>query len=362
MSSDVASVRTSYRVHVGLGTWLALPLAIVLLTGTLATLSPELDALLVPALSCPEAQADELGISFGALERAAREAMPEARIHGLSAPTEDGQCAFVLLEYPERTYHHVYVDPSDGHVTGTGSARTPRRFLRDLHRSLLLGENVGLFVIGLFSWVLLGALVTGLRTLGPLRRAVGAGRGSRRWHRRLALALLPFVALVVLTTGWYFVEHVLGMAEIRVTEVPPRRDAAIAARLTAGEATLDADALIARASVAYPELRPHFVALAVPRRTYVTVTGETDVRYVRDLSSQVFLDPFDGHVLRVQRADALSPLGRWEHGVDFLHFGTFAGSASRYLYTLLGLAMLGLVAAGAVGRWWRRRAQRRTPS
>jgi uncharacterized iron-regulated membrane protein len=112
--------------------------------------------------------------------------------------------------------------------------------------------------------------------------------------------------------------------------------------------------LVARAREAYPEMRPTFVALAVPRRTYAVVTGPTDVPFVRDQASQVFLSPFDGAVLEVVRADALEPLQRWEHGVDFLHFGTFAGRASRYLYTLLGVGLVALIATGTFSRWRRR--------
>ncbi len=355
MSPNEPSARRSFRVHLWIGAWLSAPLAFVVLTGGLATLSPELDALLVPELRCPGARRGVLDVSFGALMQGASEALPEARVHGLSAPAEDEQCAFALLEAPERTFHHVYFDPDTGEVRGRGTARTPRRVLRDLHRSLLLGENVGLTIVGLFSLVLAAALATGLSAIGTWRRALSKGRGSRRAHRVLGLALLPFVSLVVLTSGWYLGEHLFGLFDVRVTEVPPQRDPDVARRLRAGEAGLEVDSLVAAARDAYPELAPQYVALAVPRRTYVVVTGDAGVPGVRDLASQVFLDPFDGHVLRVQRADRLSLLGRWEHGVDFLHFGTFAGAPSRALYFALSLAVLSLIALGALGRWWRRR-------
>lgn len=345
--------RRSFRLHVWLGLWLGAPLVFVALTGTLATLSPELDRFLVPALRCDGAEESRLDVSFGALAEAARAAMPEGRLHSLAAPTEDGRCAIAMLEGEERVFHHVYLDPHDARISGTGTARTPQRFLRDLHRSLLLGENVGLFVVGLGAWVLLGSLLTGLRSLGALRRAWSGGSGARRLHRRLALLFVPFLSLVVLTSGWYFVEHVLGLFEIRATMIPVRRDAAIAERLRAGEATLDIDTLVARARDAYPEMRPTFVALAVPRRTYAVVTGPTDVPFVRDQASQVFLSPFDGAVLEVVRADELEPVQRWEHGVDFLHFGTFGGRASRYLYTLFGAGLALLIATGTFTRWRR---------
>lgn len=342
--------RRSFRIHGWLGWWLGAPLFFIVITGTLATLSPELDRLLVPALRCDGARAGRLEVSFGALAEAARAAMPEGRLHSVAAPTDDGRCAIAMLEGEARVFHHVYLDPSDAGVTGMGSARTPQRFLRDLHRSLLLGENVGLFVVGLFSWVLLGAAWTGLRSLGAFRRALIAGHGARRLHRRLAIVLLPFLGLVIVTSCWYFAEHVFGLFEIRATTIPVRRDTEIAERLTAGEATLGVDALVARAEAAYPEMTPTFVALAVPRRTYAVVTGPAGVPFVRDQASQVFLAPFDGAVLEVVRADALNPLQRWEHGVDFLHFGTFAGRASRYLYTALGLALMTLVLTGVATR------------
>lgn len=348
--------RRAFRLHLALGVWLGLPLSFVVATGTLATLSPELDPLFVPALVCDGTRAGQLEVGWGELARSARAAMPEARLHSLAAPARDDRCAVAVLEHPERTFHHVYLDPHDARVTGRSGYGTPQRLLRDLHRSLLLGENVGLTVVGLFAWILAGSLFTGLRSLGKLRRAITAGHGTRRAHRALAVLLAPFLSLVVITAGWYFVEHVAGLFELRATPIPVRADPAVAARLRDGEATLEVDALVARAREAYPEMTPTFVALAVPRRTYAVVTGPAGEPFVRDQASQVFLSPFDGEVLEVSRADALTPLQRWEHGVDFLHFGTFAGTASRWLYTVLGLAACALIATGTLGRWRRRRA------
>lgn len=358
-SEPTGSVRRSFRLHGLFGAWLGLVVSFVAATGALATFGHELDWLLVPACRAENAHEGHLDVPWSALEAAAHEAMPSARVTALAAPTADGFAAFALVEEPERTYHHVYLDPHDAHVLGVGPFRTPQRFLRDLHRSFLLGENVGLTVVGSLSLVLLVQLVTGLRA-SRLRGALRtAPTDARRYHRAASIWLLPFLVLLVVTTVWYFGEHLFGLAEIRPSPAPTRRDPRTSARLRENEPTLGVDTLVARAEAEYPELRVNFVALAVPRRPYFSVTGPAGVPYVRDLASQVFLDPFDGHRLAIVRADELTWLQRWEHGVDFLHFGTFAGLTSQVLYFLLGVLVSGLAATGWVVR--RRRARTAHP-
>lgn len=355
------SAKSAFALHGRLGAWLGLAVAFVAGTGTLAVFGHELDWLLVPACRCEAARQGRLSVPWSALEAAVREARPTARLHSLAAPRADGYAAVALVEEPERVYEHVYLDPRDARVLGASGFRTPQRFLRDLHRSLLLGENVGLLVVGLFSLVLGAQLVTGLRStrLGSAVRTVP--RDPRRFHRLAAAWLVPFLVLSAVTTTWYLGEHVAGLFEIRPTPSPSRRDPARSARLRAGEPTLEIDALVEVAERAYPELEVNFVALAVPRRPHFSVTGPAGEPYVRDLASQVFVEPYEGRVLGVERADALGPLQRWEHGVDFLHFGTFAGTPSRALWAVLGGLTSALAASGWVARR-RRLRQRRAPA
>lgn len=356
VSEPKFSVRGAFALHGRLGAWLGLLIAFIAGTGALATFGHELDWLLVPACRCESAREGRVDVAWSVLASSVHAVRPTARLHSLAAPRADGYAAVALVEEPERTYAHVYLDPHDGRVLGTSGFRTPQRFLRDLHRSLLLGENVGLTLVGLCSLVLATQLVTGLRATRLRAAARTPPRDARRFHRLASAWLLPFLVLVVVTTTWYLGEHLAGFFELRPTPSPTRRDPALSARLRAGEATLGVDELAQIAEAAYPELEVRFVALAVPRRPHFAVTGPAGEPYVREQASQVFLDAFDGRVLGVERADELTWLQRWEHGVDFLHFGSFAGAPSRALWAVLGTLVSALAASGWIVRRRRMRA------
>src|SRR3546814_10964427 len=57
--------------------------------------------------------------------------------------------------------------------------------------------------------------------------------------------------------------------------------------------------------------------------------GQADAWLVRDTANAVALDPYNGEVLEVRRAEELDALERWVHTADPLHFGTFAGLRSE---------------------------------
>jgi uncharacterized iron-regulated membrane protein len=323
-----------------------------MLTGTLAVYGRELDAVAFPASVCASTRRGRVDVAWSVLARSASRATASGRVLTLVAPEEDGVAAWALVEIAPREYRTVFLDPRDGRARGVAPFRTPRRFLRDLHRDWLLGENVGLTLVTTFALVLLGSLITGLRFWS--RRATGGM--ARRYHRTASIVLAPFLAIVIVTTAWYWAENLFGFFELRPSGATPSIGAADVARVRAREATLPIDRLVAIAQAAYPELEIRSIAMPTARRAVFSVSGHAhEGALVRELANQVFVHPFTGEVLEVRRADRLGRLAWWEHVVDAIHFGTWGGDATRALWLTCGAACVALPLTGFAVRRARRR-------
>lgn len=347
--------KRAFALHGRLGAWLALPLAFVMLTGVLAVYARELDAVVFPAAACSGAQRGRIDVGWSVLAASAERAVPGARVLTLSAPEADGASGWALVEVAPRDYRHVFLDPHDGRARGIAPFRTPHRFLRDLHRDWLLGENVGLTIVTSLVLALAVSMFSGLTVWS--RRATGSG--TRRYHRLASVTLVPFLAIVVVTASWYWGENLAGLFELRPSGSIPHLAAEDVARVRAHEPALELDRLVAIAEAAYPGLEVHLVAMPTARRAVFSVAGHADESaLVRELANQVFVHPYTGEVLEVRRARDLGPLAWWEHAVDAIHFGTWGsamrgGSATRALWMVLGIASALLPITG----WMIRRAR-----
>jgi uncharacterized iron-regulated membrane protein len=336
------SIKRAFAIHGRLGAWAALPLAFIMLTGSLAVYGRELDAIAYPASACAHARQGVLDVPWSVLAESASLAS-SGRVLTMVAPEVDGASAWALVEAGPRDYRYVFLDPHDGRARGIAPFRMPRRLLRDLHRALLLGENVGLTIVTSFALMLATSMITGLRFWSRH----GTGGLSRRYHRYASAALSPFLVIVLVTTSWYWAENLFGFFELRPSGPTPSIGEATIARVRAHEPTLPIDQLVAIAQAAYPELEVHSIAMPTPRRAVFSVSGHAhESALVRELANQVFVDPFTGEVLEVRRADRLGPLAWWEHSVDAIHFGTWGGEPTRALWMTCGVACIALPLTG----------------
>jgi uncharacterized iron-regulated membrane protein len=348
-----ATEKRAFAVHGRAGAWLGIPLAFVMLTGALAVYGRELDAVVYPSAACAHAVRGHLDVPWSVLEASAVRAVPGSHALTLVAPEDDGASAWALVEVARGEYRHVFLDPRDGRALGIAPFRTPHRFLRDLHRDWLLGENVGLTIVtslGLALWI---SVITGLRFWS--RRVTGGT--ARRYHRLASVVVAPFLAIVLVTTTWYWSENVAGFFDLRASGAIPTISAHDRARVRAHEPPLPIDRLVENATDAFPELEVRMVALPRPRREVLSVSGHADEGpLVRELANQVFVHPYNGDVLEVHRARDLGPVAWWEHAVDAIHFGTWGGSGTRALWLVLGVAAALLASTG----WMIRRARMRS--
>ncbi|WP_051559927.1 PepSY-associated TM helix domain-containing protein [Marinobacterium jannaschii] len=348
------------RLHTWAGMVLGSLLLLVCLSGTLATLSFEIEYLLDKkhrALAPRQGQTD-----FAALQRSLEQQYPGSQVKSVYLHPADYLAGEVWLTTTDEPFRYIYFDANTGQLLGEGGWGRVRRFLRNLHMNLSLGNGGKWLVTGL-SLLLLISLVSSFSVyqkwwrqfLRKPRSLKLWQRGSwSDWHKLVGVWGWWFSALIMLTGLWYLAEKVLQTATVAHYPTAP----AVIALETDQRPGLGAIASIARQAL--PGLDVTTIQYPARGDQAIRVYGQRGDLLVRDRASRVYLHPASGEVLQVQTAADLSLLSRIVDTADPLHFGNFAGLGVKLLWALGGLALSFMVAAGLWMSWLRVRRKRPT--
>lgn len=355
--------RRLFVIHGWLGMKLSMLMVVIILTGAIATVSREIDWPLNPAIRIVPG---ETRVSWGTLYDRVQAAFPEAHVAALHAPIGARFAAEVLIYVgAERLPRRVYVNPYTGAVQGVTGWLNVQRLFRDLHRRLYMPWIGGLYLVSFFGFILLGSLITGVLVYKKWWRGFFRLRTDKGWrvfwgdtHRLVGLWSLWFLAIIATTGLWYFVQEAMAHTGrgLVIDSPSPTIDAATLARLGPTPTVLGVDRYVAIAQAALPGLDVKTIELPNAPSEPVYIDGQASAWLVRHYANHVLLDPVDGAVLHVKRAEDLSPAYRWLDTVDPLHFGNFGGLATKLLWAVSGVAVSGLTFTGS---WlWLRRVHR----
>jgi uncharacterized iron-regulated membrane protein len=337
-------------VHHWLGLKLALFMTFVLLTGTLATLAHEIDWLLDPAVRVAPRDAPQA--SWGDWATAVKAAAPGAEIESLNRPLEPWFAASAVVRLPDDSHRIAWINPWTAEVQGLSGWFNAHRFLRFIHRHLMLPVKWGLPIVCSMALVLFASLVTGLVTYKKFWRGFlrlprwqsGRKGEARRFtgdlHRFAGLWSIWFLVVIVATSVWYLVEWGGGDAP-----PPPRAEVVTGAAQPVGA---DLDALLATARAADPALRVTGLRFPGDKGRGVIVEGQARAVLVRDRANTVQIDPRTGDVLLTTRGEDLNLHQRISEMADPLHFGTFGGLATRLIWFAFGGVLTGLSVTGVM--------------
>jgi len=357
--------RLWFQVHGWAGVNLGIMLFVIMFSGTLATVSHEIDWLANPALRVtPDAET----VSIGTMIDAAQRALPELEPWFVYVPRNAYTAAEIQMWDPHSaeftdSIRRVYVNPYSGAVQGIGGWLTVQRTLRNFHMSLSL-PAMGLYVVGSFALVLATSVVSSLifykrwwQRFFVLRQHRGRRVFWSDAHRAAGLWTLWFTLLMVVTGVWYLVEQALWDAGKGLEDIPHATPVVDAARVPSASRP-SIDELAARARAAFPELEIATIYLPGAPNEAVRFTGHADAWLVRDRANNVFLDPVRGEVLATVRGENLPLTYRWVHTADPLHFGDFGGLATKLIWVVFGLLSSSLSLTGAY-LWYRRQMRGR---
>lgn len=360
------SKRTLFRIHGWLGLQLGLLLFIVCFSGTVATVSHEIDWLLNPAVRA-DSDAPPSAWSWERWRRAVRAEHPDAHVSVLEAPPGPGWAARATVAHGPSQLLHVYLHPETGAVQGTFSHFNVARFFRSFHKQFYIYPGPlphGVYVVGPLAVVLLLSAVTGLLfyrirwdDLLMRQRPAGARTFWSSAHRAGGVWTLLFTLVFAVTGIWYLVERAAADAGLPIGRAEAFMSVGSVEVEPAAE-RLDLDACVDRAQAAFPALDVRTVSLPRRERGAIALFGQADAWLVRGSANYAVVDPWRGAVLRTQDAADL-PLGRrLMQTADPLHFGTFGGLPTKLLWFGAGLIVSISVLTG-VRIWWLRTVQDR---
>ncbi|MGB3836327.1 PepSY domain-containing protein [Castellaniella sp.] len=182
------------KIHRVLGLWSGALLLMLGLTGAMLAFFPVKDAWVAPSY-------DQQASVAGLVQRA------QSDIPGLEALRRQPAGAVLAYSFDAAGSHAQQLDPTTGNVLGAYQASSTERWLRNLHRSLLLGD-AGRLVTAFAAFALLVLSVSGsvllVRQLGGWRQVLGRVRGTgvHRLHTWTGRVLVVGLLLSSATALW----------------------------------------------------------------------------------------------------------------------------------------------------------------
>lgn len=358
--------RQWFVVHSWLGLKFAILLSVILLSGTIATLSHEIHWLVEPKLRVnPQAER----VSWGSIAQVVSETYPNRQIVIIGPQIGPHFAVQVMTFTPEQAIRYVYVDPYTGKVTGDSHGYNIQLFLRHLQLYLFLGVR-GIYIVSFFSFFLLTSLVTRLISYKKFWR--GFFRAPRRrdsrtfWgdlHRLSGVWGSWFILVIAVTGSWYFVEQGLSDAGagVRTPSALVSDDALNIAAQVLDESgrvrRISIDEAVAIAKIAIPNLKVTAITVPADVGAPIRVKGHTAAVLVRDSANAVYIDPYSGNVLYAHTAKTIGVGLRLTNTANPLHFGSFGGLFTKLIWFVFGLMLSGMAISGAY-IWTRRTAKK----
>jgi len=340
--------RIWWYVHHWVGFKLALFMSFICLTGTIAVFSSEIDWLLQPSLRV--APSSVTGEPDWARIAASATRYPGVKsINSIDAPTASAFASRLMVVWDDNRLGFLHVHPTTGVVQGEGPWVGAQRIFRNMHRHLNLPGRIGIPIVTSLSFLLLVSLSTSFVVykkwwrgfFKPLRT-----RDARAWwgdfHRLAGVWSLWFVALMAVTSLWYFVEQMGGQAPVPRAEMVEPHVASlpeIGDHLTAS---------LAAARRADPALRITGIGFPTKESGAFVFTGDKSAILVRPRTNAVWTTVATGEVVATFDGRDLNAHQRISEMADPLHFGNFGGYWTKVPWFIFGLLMTGLSVSGVV--------------
>ena len=265
--------------------------------------------------------------------------------------------AVVVFSFNGDQPQATYVDPADGRVLGAWQPSALPRWVKNLHRSLLLGDagRWGAAGIALAMAVLCAsALVLLLRRMGGWRRLAGRVRGTlaQRTHvvaGRVVLAVLCLTSLTALT---------MSASTLGLVALDGRAEPDVMSVVADNAEGLVGDAGAQRTAQAAAQLPPAAVLAALQnlavrdlhKLNFPHATDPEDTWKIATASGKGWMDRHSGHMLAWQEATWAQRINGW---ALVLHTGEGAWLWAVVL-ALVGASVLVFWLSG-IFIWWQAR-------
>jgi uncharacterized iron-regulated membrane protein len=340
-----------FKIHSWIGIKLSILFFIVCFSGTLATLSHEMDWLFIPEIrATPQKEMASRNLILENL----KEKYPNGNITYWKRPVESYLCSMIYIKEKGKGRMYVLANPYTGEIQGTVNL-TFQRFFRDLHYFLFIPFQIGNFTVLLFGFLLFISMVTALvfyknwwKKLFKLQIGKGNLVFYRGLHRLVGLWSIPFIILFSVTGMWYFMERA-NVGNL-VQKVNIRSPKVIAPKNTDSIANIsyeiDYDKAVEIAEKEILNFQVSGISPSSNRKDAIYLRGKSDVLLVRQRANRVYINPNTYDVLKVQDARKINTLMWFNDIADPLHFGNWGGLIIKLIWFIAGLAISSLVLSG----------------
>lgn len=344
--------KTFFKIHSWIGIQLSILFFIVCFSGTLATLSREMDWLFQPNIRAT--YQDQIA-DKNTIAKNIKALYPNGTITYWESSKAPYLCDVIDLRINQQLLY-VFVNPYSGEVQGA-TVLTFQRFFRDLHYYLFMPfYQIGNFIVLVFGFMLFISTITALffykkwwRKLFGLKTGKGSLVFYRSLHRLVGVWSVPFTILFSITGIWYFIErtNIGNVSTIANTKNPKiaalQLDSISFSKLSY---TLDYNKAVELAKKEIPHLVVTDIIPPSNNTTPIYLIGKSKVALVRDRANRVWIHPITYEVIGSQKAEEISTVTWLNDIADPLHFGTWGGLTTKLIWFLSGLCISGLVLTG----------------
>lgn len=352
------NAKSWFNLHSWAGLFVGVLLFVTCVSGTLATLSHELEYLTDAKY---RALSSSASTNYQAIENTLNKHYPQAKLLYIQRHKQDYLATEAALKVGD-SFRFVYLDAATGSLLGEGEWARISRFLRNWHMNLSMGWTGKLIVTSL-SILLVILLVSSFYVYrhwwqGFMKRPAMLCLGKRSswsdWHKLLGLWSLWFIAVMAITGVWYLVEHGLQTAKVPHTVSAPQALSDFKKQTPRkGVLPISLTTAYKAAQHAFPSLDIRYIRYPNKVNQPIEVRGYNDDILLRLRANRVFLKPSSGEVLGLQKGEELKLLPRIKDTADPLHFGNFAGIGTKLIWGLFG-ALMSLVSAAGIYMSWLR--------
>lgn len=347
--------------------WMALvafvPLLLICVSGSVLVFKHEIDAALMHD-KVRVAVGDRERQSLDALLQTVNRAYPDYEVVGWTLFQDAGRADQVfLMRHGSSDWTYTLLNPYSGELLAEPQGLTHyfTDWLLELHYTFLL-DDAGLAITSVFSVLLCLLGITGL----VLHRKFWKNFFTLRWNARLmvyfsdlhkmtGVIASPVLLIVGFTGAWWNITHFAY--ELR-EHASGKEHYAMEKRLYSDELSLQA--LYDETTRRIDGFEPTYITM--PWEPGVNITFWGDVHTGNPLLSQYASSvTFDAQSGSFTAASDIRAAGLGAKVIDSyrrLHFGDFAGLASRVVWCLVGLSPL-LLSVTGLYLWYRRREKRR---
>jgi uncharacterized iron-regulated membrane protein len=341
--------KTWFKWHQWVGLNFSLLVCFILVTGTIAVVSHEIDWLTNSSLRVIPAVKSER-INWGKIYQAARLKNQLMLIQSIKAPVSDWFAVKVIRRDKEGNLYLEYYHPESAQYQGDGRWYNWQRFFRMAHRHLMMPTIYGVTIVGITSILIFVSMISGVVIYPKFWRGFfkKPRYDNRRvfWgdtHRLFGL-WSSWLLLVVCLTGFWYLLEIWGL-----NAVYPKADYNLSTQTKTENVQVNQQ-VFERAIGQIPKYHRGLVIknirLPIKKGRALIIEGQSTTVLVRDRANSVSFDPFTSEYLSHRVGEDQSLHVRISEAADPLHFGVFAGYYSKVIYFIFGLILSALAISG----------------